>query len=118
MKFQSGRQGWEAPRLSGLRHDHVGHEEVRRHPGARACHFCDPSRSRKWVDSSTDPKVCEAAKAYSAALTPLTESQEKALEDGVPTARVVRLPGAHHFVYLSNEADVLREMPAFLAGLH
>ena len=52
------------------------------------------------------------------ALTPLAESQEKAFANGVPTARVVRLPGADHFVYLSNEADVLREMRAFLAGLH
>jgi non-heme chloroperoxidase len=80
--------------------------------------FAIPHGQGKWVDSSTDLKVCEAAKAYSAALTPLTESQEKAFTNGVPTARVVRLRGAHHFVYLSNEADVLREMRAFLAGLH
>jgi hypothetical protein len=29
---------------------------------------------------------------------------------------VVRIPGAHH-VFLSNEADVLREMRAFIDGL-
>jgi pimeloyl-ACP methyl ester carboxylesterase len=80
--------------------------------------FAIPHGQGKWVDGSTDPKVFEAAKAYSAALTPLTESQEKAFANGVPTARVVRLPGADHFVFLSNEADVLREMRAFLAGLH
>lgn len=33
-------------------------------------------------------------------------------------ARVVELWGAHHFVFLSNEGDVLREMRAFLATLH
>jgi non-heme chloroperoxidase len=80
--------------------------------------FAIPHSQGKWVDSSTDPKVREAAKAYSAALTPLTESQGRAFENGVPTARVVRLPGAHHYVYLSNEADVLREMRAFLARSH
>jgi non-heme chloroperoxidase len=32
-------------------------------------------------------------------------------------ARVVDLWGAHHFVFLSNEADVLREMRTFAAGL-
>jgi non-heme chloroperoxidase len=32
----------------------------------------------------------------------------------MPSARV-RLPHADHFVFLSNEADVLREMNAFLA---
>jgi pimeloyl-ACP methyl ester carboxylesterase len=33
-------------------------------------------------------------------------------------ARVVELWGADHFVFLSNEADVLRELRAFLATLH
>jgi len=79
--------------------------------------FGIPHGQGKWVDNSTDPKVCEAAKAYSAALTALTESQAKAFETGAPTAHVVRLPGAHHYVYLSNEADVLREMRSFLRGL-
>jgi non-heme chloroperoxidase len=32
-------------------------------------------------------------------------------------ARVVDLWGVHHFVFLSNEADVLREMRTFVAGL-
>jgi len=35
----------------------------------------------------------------------------------VPTARVVRLPNADHFVFTSNEGDVLREMNAFLEGI-
>jgi pimeloyl-ACP methyl ester carboxylesterase len=50
------------------------------------------------------------------ALDAATERQAKALERGVPTARVVRLRGAH-FIFLSNEPDTLREMRAFLAGL-
>lgn len=79
--------------------------------------FGIPHGQGNWVDNSTDPKVREAAKAYSVALTVLTESQAKAFEGGVPTARVVRLRGAHHYVYLSNEADVLREMHSFLGGL-
>ena len=79
--------------------------------------FASPHGQGRWVENNTDPKVRAAAKAYSAALDVLTERQAKALENGVPTARVVRLPGAHHYVYLSNEADVLREMRAFLAGL-
>jgi non-heme chloroperoxidase len=62
--------------------------------------------------------VREAAKAYSAAVEALVDRQAKAFENAVPTARVVRLAGAHHYVFLSNEADVLREMRAFLTGLH
>jgi non-heme chloroperoxidase len=79
--------------------------------------FGIPHSQGSWVDNSTDPKVSEEAKAYSAALTALTESQAKAFENGAPTARVVRLRSAHHYVYLSNEADVLREMRSFLSGL-
>jgi non-heme chloroperoxidase len=30
---------------------------------------------------------------------------------------VVRLPNASHYIFLSNEVDVLREMNAFLAKL-
>ena len=44
-------------------------------------------------------------------------AQAKALESGVPSARVVRLPHANHFVFISNEDDVLREMKAFLGNL-
>ena len=46
-----------------------------------------------------------------------TGAQAKALESGVPSARVVRLPHANHYVFFSNEADVLREINAFLANL-
>jgi len=45
------------------------------------------------------------------------EAQAKAFESGLPTARVVRIPHANHYVFLSNEAEVLREMEAFIAGL-
>ena len=46
-----------------------------------------------------------------------TGAQAKAFENGVPSARVVRLPHANHYVFFSNEADVLREMNAFLRNL-
>ena len=43
----------------------------------------------------------------------VTDSFQK----GVPSARVVLLPYADHYIFLSNEADVLREMRTFLGGL-
>jgi pimeloyl-ACP methyl ester carboxylesterase len=46
-----------------------------------------------------------------------TGAQAKAFETGLPNARVVRLAHASHYVFLSNEADVLREMNAFIASL-
>jgi len=41
----------------------------------------------------------------------------KAFEVGIESAHVVVLPHANHYVFRSNETDVLREMNAFLAGL-
>jgi non-heme chloroperoxidase len=46
-----------------------------------------------------------------------TGAQARAFENGLPSAKVVRLAHANHYVFLSNEADVLREMNAFVAGL-
>jgi pimeloyl-ACP methyl ester carboxylesterase len=79
--------------------------------------FGNPHGLGTWVENSTDPKVRAKAIAYTAALTLLTERQVKVVEETAPAAHVVRLPAAHHYVYLSNEADVLREMHAFLGGL-
>jgi non-heme chloroperoxidase len=76
-----------------------------------------PHAQAKWVHDSTDPKVRRAAKAFSAADLALTTRQAKVFEDGVPTAHVVRLRGADHYLYLSNEADVLREMKSFFNTL-
>jgi non-heme chloroperoxidase len=63
-----------------------------------------------WADSSTDPAI----EAQVAGLNALLERQAKAIEGALPSARVVKLPRANHYVFLSNEAEVLREMRAFL----
>jgi pimeloyl-ACP methyl ester carboxylesterase len=61
-----------------------------------------------------DPAARAAAEASDLART---GPQADAFEKGIPSARVVRLPHANHYIFLSNEADVLREMNAFLASL-
>ena len=43
--------------------------------------------------------------------------QAEALQRGIPSAKIVRIPHASHYIFGSNEADVLREMNAFLAAL-
>jgi non-heme chloroperoxidase len=37
---------------------------------------------------------------------------------GVPSAHILMIPNADHYVYLSNEAQVVTEMNAFLVSLH
>jgi non-heme chloroperoxidase len=44
-------------------------------------------------------------------------AQANAFEAGLPSAHVVRLPNASHYVFKSNEVDVMREMNTFLAKL-
>src|SRR5882762_3454098 len=65
--------------------------------------------------ASNNPVARAAFEAIEAAFD---EPQVKAFESGVPSARVVRLPRANHYVFISNESDVLREMRTFLAALH
>jgi non-heme chloroperoxidase len=61
----------------------------------------------------------EAARAaFEARANANTAAQVDAFEAGVPSARVVRVPHASHYIFQSNEADVLREIKAFLGGLH
>jgi hypothetical protein len=52
-----------------------------------------------------------------AALHGMFSRWKRDLLAGVPAARIVDLPGANLFMFLSNEADVLREIRAFAATL-
>jgi non-heme chloroperoxidase len=79
--------------------------------------FASPHGFGSWVDNNADPAIRRQAAAHSAASEPLVERQIKVVEASIPRARIVRLPGANHYVYLSNEADVIREMRVFVRGL-
>ncbi len=78
--------------------------------------FASPHLPEPWVLRSPDPAVRKAARTYLSALNALTEAQARSLADAVPTPRVVRLRGAH-YVFLSNEAEVLRQVRAFLSAV-
>jgi len=78
--------------------------------------FAIPHAPENWTSKNRDPKVRESAIAYAKTVDVLAEKQAKAFEAGVPTARVIRLSGAH-YIFLSDESGVLREMRAFLASL-
>jgi non-heme chloroperoxidase len=47
----------------------------------------------------------------------VARAQADAFEKGLPSAKVVRIPHANHYVFISNEADVLGDMDAFLRGI-
>ena len=47
----------------------------------------------------------------------LTERQARAFERGVSGARVLRWPHASHYLLLTREADVIKEVTAFITSL-
>ena len=61
-----------------------------------------------------DPSARVVAEAYDKASN---TAQAAAVETGIPGAVVVRVPNADHYIFVSNEADVLREINAFIAKL-
>jgi pimeloyl-ACP methyl ester carboxylesterase len=61
-----------------------------------------------------DPSARAVLEAYNKAST---AAQADAIEAGIPGAQVVRIPNADHNIFVSNEADVLRTMNAFIARL-
>lgn len=58
-----------------------------------------------------------ATKAFVQANDMLTAVHAKAFEAGVQGSHVVRLANSDHYVYRSNEAEVIREMNAFMDAL-
>ncbi len=95
----------------------LGGQKYTRIPVPSIFIFANPHSLGTWVDSSADASVRSAARAYYTALGGMTERQEKSVESGVPTARVVTIPDGNHFVYLSNETECLRIVQAFLSKL-
>lgn len=73
--------------------------------------FADPHR----MDG---PPMDEKQKAVAAAHdAEFTEGQAKAWERMVPTAKVIRIPNANHYVFKSNEAEVLKDAEEWVDGL-
>ena len=46
-----------------------------------------------------------------------TEAQAKAWERMVPSAKVIRIPNADHYIFKSNEAEVLKDVETWVDGL-
>jgi pimeloyl-ACP methyl ester carboxylesterase len=78
--------------------------------------FAIPHAQEAWMLKSPDPAVRSAANAYFAKVDVIAERQAQAIEGAIPNARVIRLRGMH-YIFVSNESDVLREMRVFLSNL-
>ena len=65
----------------------------------------------------TNPQQQEAAKRVVALAARTRKYMEDAFRSGVKNSRVIEIPGASHYIFRSNEAEVLREIRAFLKTL-
>lgn len=74
--------------------------------------FASPHAVDGWV-SDAPPDKRGALEAYFTTVNAATERQATAIETALPDVRVVRLKSSH-YVFISNEAEILREMRTFL----
>jgi non-heme chloroperoxidase len=88
---------------------HAGMQRYHTIPVPILAIYAVPSRLPESASAEDRERSAELDKAKLA--------QASAFEKGLPSARVVRLPNAGHVIFRTNEADVLREMHAFIAGL-
>ncbi|MBS1804885.1 MAG: alpha/beta hydrolase [Acidobacteria bacterium] len=73
--------------------------------------FADP---HEMSGPPLDEKQKAAAAAHDAVFT---EGQAKAWERMVPSAKVIRIPNANHYVFKSNEAEVLKDVEEWVDAL-
>ena len=78
--------------------------------------YAIPQPDAPWLATAKD-NVRQKIQAFNQQLGALAEKQVKAFAEGLPNAHVVRIPNGRHYVFLSNEADVLREMREFIAQI-
>jgi hypothetical protein len=70
------------------------------------------------VPEFNDPEKRAAAERVVAHMAHTRTYMEDTFRSGVVNSRVVDIVGASHYIFRSNEADVLREIRAFLASLN
>lgn len=78
-------------------------------------------RTKSWDDAlaeyppKSDEERVALTKGYASAAAMLSRWESDVRK--IPTARIVELPGANLYMFLSNEADVIRELRGFAASL-
>jgi non-heme chloroperoxidase len=91
-----------------------GEEQYTKIPVPTLAIYAIPHDQGPYVRTHASPEALAAIDARDAAAA---SEQTKAFQMGVPSARIVILPHANHYVFISDEAEVLREIRSFLAAL-
>ncbi len=78
--------------------------------------YADHSADNPWLKETGPEAQKEIAKIRSKEITE-DEEIKAAFEKGIPNSRVVTLSDSNHFLFITNEDEVLREMHNFLESL-
>lgn len=79
--------------------------------------YASPHSLGPWIDKNPNPAVQAEARKYTASLEALNAKQIAAVRDAFPGDTVIVLAGAHHYVFLAREAEVLKAIRSFVLGL-
>jgi pimeloyl-ACP methyl ester carboxylesterase len=69
------------------------------------------------LSDSQDADMRARVEAWTKVAQEINGARVRAFAEGLPQARVVSLADARHYLFITNESDVLREMRAFIATL-
>lgn len=86
------------------------------HPQGNYACIKHPRHKAEYEPKNAQERAAE--EAFDSATAAYVNRWKKNLQNAPGGVRIVDLPGANHYVFLSNDVDVLRELSAFLTGLH
>ena len=78
--------------------------------------FAVPHNREAWATTSADSSVRNQSEVWFSRIDELTKRQADVFEATVPSAQIIRMQGMH-YIFLSNETEVLNEMRRFMADV-
>jgi hypothetical protein len=79
--------------------------------------YASPHSLGPWVEKNPDPAVQADGGKFMASLEALDAKQIAAVREAFPADTMITIPGANHYVFMTNEAEVLQAIGAFVEGL-
>ncbi|UWZ84329.1 alpha/beta fold hydrolase [Occallatibacter riparius] len=79
--------------------------------------YASPHSLGQWVEKNPDPAVQADARKFEASLEALDAKQIASVREAFPADTLITIPGANHYVFMTNEAEVLQAIRSFIAGL-
>jgi non-heme chloroperoxidase len=78
--------------------------------------FAIPHIPDAWMLNSINPKVRTDAEIYFTKIDSLVTRQVNAFKESIPDSKLIKLRGMH-YIYISNESEVLNAICRFMSGL-